>query len=91
MIDYLLIHFPILIVVFPLMMALIVVLISNNFLSWLVCLITTFITFLISIFLFNQLQDVSLISYALGNWLPPIGIEYIIDHVSIIPIHCLMF
>ena len=86
MIDYLLIHFPILIVVFPLMMALIVVLISNNFLSWLVCLITTFITFLISIFLFNQLQDVSIISYALGNWLPPIGIEYIIDHVSIIPI-----
>ena len=86
MIDILISHLPILIVICPLMMSLIVVLISNNYLSWLITLVTTFITFIISLLLYQEVQIHSLISYALGNWSPPLGIEYVIDHVSIIPL-----
>ena len=31
-------------------------------------------------------KNVDLISYHLGNWIPPFGIEYVIDKVSIIPV-----
>ncbi|MDC1260315.1 proton-conducting transporter membrane subunit [Pseudomonadota bacterium] len=86
MIDILKSHLPILVVICPLMMSLIVVLISNNYLSWLITLVTTFITFIISLLLYQEVQIHSLISYALGNWSPPLGIEYVIDHVSIIPL-----
>ena len=86
MIDIFINNLPILIVIVPLMMSLFVVLITNNHLSFLITLTTTFITFLIALFLYQEVQKYSSISYALGNWLPPLGIEYIIDHVSIIPI-----
>tara|TARA_B100000767_G_scaffold153721_1_gene144535 strand:- start:502 stop:1998 length:1497 start_codon:yes stop_codon:yes gene_type:complete len=86
MIDIFINNLPILIVIVPLMMSLFVVLVTNSHLSFLLTLTTTFITFLIALFLYQEVQKYSSISYALGNWLPPLGIEYIIDHVSIIPI-----
>jgi multicomponent Na+:H+ antiporter subunit D len=86
MIDIFINNLPILIVTVPLMMSLFVVLVTNSHLSFLLTLATTFITFLIAILLYQEVQSYSSISYALGNWLPPLGIEYIIDHVSIIPI-----
>jgi multicomponent Na+:H+ antiporter subunit D len=67
-------------------MSLIVVLISNNFLSWLLTLFTTLITFVFSLLLYQEVYLHTAISYALGNWVPPLGIEYLIDKVSIIPI-----
>jgi multicomponent Na+:H+ antiporter subunit D len=67
-------------------MSLIVVLISNNFLSWLLTLLTTLITFIFSLLLYQEVYLHTAISYALGNWVPPLGIEYLIDKVSIIPI-----
>jgi len=67
-------------------MSLIVVLISNNFLSWLLTLFTTLITFIFSLLLYQEVYLHTAISYALGNWVPPLGIEYLIDKVSIIPI-----
>jgi multicomponent Na+:H+ antiporter subunit D len=67
-------------------MSLIVVLISNNFLSWLLTLFTTLITFIFSLLLYQEVFLHTAISYALGNWVPPLGIEYLIDKVSIIPI-----
>ena len=86
MIDIIIKNLPILVVLTPLMMSLIVVLISNNFLSWLLTLFTTLITFIFSLLLYQEVYLHSSISYALGSWVPPIGIEYLIDKVSIIPI-----
>jgi len=86
MIDIIIKNLPILVVLTPLMMSLIVVLISNNFLSWLLTLFTTLITFIFSLLLYQEVFLHSAISYALGNWVPPLGIEYLIDKVSIIPI-----
>jgi len=86
MIDIIIKNLPILVVLTPLMMSLIVVLISNNFLSWLLTLFTTLITFIFSLLLYQEVYLQTAISYALGNWVPPLGIEYLIDKVSIIPI-----
>ena len=86
MIDIIIKNLPILVVLTPLMMSLIVVLISNNFLSWLLTLFTTLITFIFSLLLYQEVFLHTAISYALGNWVPPLGIEYLIDKVSIIPI-----
>ena len=86
MIDIIIKNLPILVVLTPLMMSLIVVLISNNFLSWLLTLFTTLITLIFSLLLYQEVYLQTAISYALGNWVPPLGIEYLIDKVSIIPI-----
>ena len=86
MTDILIKNLPILVVLCPLMMSLFVVLISNAFISWILTLLTTVLTFILSILLFQEVQTHTYISYALGNWAPPLGIEYVIDKVSIIPI-----
>ena len=86
MTDIIIKNLPILVVICPLMMSLIVVLIPNNFLSWMITLSTTFITFLFSLLLYQEVYLHTSISYALGNWVPPLGIEYVIDKVSIITI-----
>jgi len=86
MTDILIKNLPILVVLCPLMMSLFLVLISNAFISWILTLLTTVLTFILSILLFQEVQTHTYISYALGNWAPPLGIEYVIDKVSIIPI-----
>ena len=86
MIDILTKNLPILVVLCPLITSLFVVLIPNIFFSWILTTLSTFLTFLFSILLYQEIQIHSHISYALGKWMPPIGIEYIIDKVAIIPI-----
>ena len=86
MTDILIKNLPILVVLCPLMISLIVLLIPNIFLSWLLTFASTFVAFIFSILLYQEVQIHSTISYALGNWAPPLGIEYVIDKVSIFPI-----
>ena len=86
MMDILIKNLPILVVLCPLMTSLLVVLIPNIFFSWGLTALSTFLTFLFSILLYQEIQIHSYISYAIGKWMPPIGIEYIIDKVAIIPI-----
>ena len=84
-------NLPILVVITPLMMSLVVAVFSNYKISWILSCITTFITFCFSIGLFFELKNTNLISYHLGNWIPPLGIEYVIDSVSIIPVLVISF
>ena len=86
MIDILTKNLPILVVLCPLITSLFVVLVPNIFFSWFLTTLSTFLTFLFSILLYQEIQIHSHISYALGKWMPPIGIEYIIDRVAIIPV-----
>ena len=86
MMDILIKNLPILVVLCPLMTSLLVVLIPNIFFSWALTALSTFLTFLFSILLYQEIQIHSYISYAIGKWMPPIGIEYIIDKVAIIPV-----
>jgi multicomponent Na+:H+ antiporter subunit D len=37
---------------------------------------------LCSIFVLGRVIDAGVIHYYLGGWLPPMGIEYVIDHLN---------
>ena len=75
-------HYPILQVAIPLIAAAACSLLPSGRLSWLFTTIVCGITFLISIFLVLQTHDVGVLSYELGNWAPPWGIQYRIDILS---------
>ena len=84
--DYLIKNLPILVVITPLMFSLIVAILPNERHSWFLINISLLLTLLFTILLGIEISDKNFISYHLGNWPPPLGIEYVIDKVSIIPI-----
>jgi multicomponent Na+:H+ antiporter subunit D len=75
-------HISLLLVVIPLIAAPIVAVLPRGRLPWLATLIITFVcAFLASTQLWMVLND-GVISYELGGWAPPWGIEYRIDAVN---------
>lgn len=76
--------FPALIVVLPLVAAFTVPIIgffNKKIIPYFVSLIT-FIAFVISIFNLKTVMDSGTISYTMGGWVPPWGIEYRIDYLN---------
>ena len=84
MIDYTIIQnsLPALQVVVPLLLAPVAVLITIPFLSWLIALAGSLFCLYSSITLYFLVSDIGKINYYMGGWLPPYGIEYIIDDAS---------
>ncbi len=82
MIEYLDFHLPVLTIVVPLIAAPLCVLLGARtmakLLSWVVC----WITFGLSVWLVAKVSAVGKISYYLGGWEPPYGIEYAIDPLN---------
>lgn len=72
-------HFPALLVVVPLVAAPIIVLARHALASWLIALLATAATFGIAAALLDQTLSDGVISYAMGSWEIPLGIEYRID------------
>ena len=72
-------HFPILQVVLPLIAAPLIILVRRGTIAWLIAVIVSAATLVIATTLFVQTADGEVISYAIGNWPPPWGIEYRID------------
>jgi multicomponent Na+:H+ antiporter subunit D len=70
---------PALQVVLPLLAALLAALSRRGTLAWLIALATSLTMPVIAFTLLMRVLDTGTISYALGNWAPPIGIEYRID------------
>ncbi len=75
-------HFPILQVVLPLIAAPLMVLLRRGAPAWLLAVIVSWTGLFISLALLAQVADGSVISYAIGSWPPPWGIEYRIDRVN---------
>ncbi len=75
-------HFPILQVVLPLIAAPVMVLLRRGVLAWLLAVVVSWAGLFISLALLAQVADGSVISYAIGSWPPPWGIEYRIDRVN---------
>ena len=75
-------HLPALQVVLPLLLAPLCVLLHRGFLAWLVALLTSWATFAIACLLLEQAMTQGAISYAMGGWAPPWGIEYRVDVLS---------
>jgi len=74
---------PVLQIIIPLIAAPICLILRHAFAAWLLSTVVTFVTFAISLALLVQVLDQGTISYALGNWEPPWGIEYVVDLLSV--------
>ncbi|WP_068546984.1 monovalent cation/H+ antiporter subunit D family protein [Thalassotalea crassostreae] len=75
-------HLPILQVIIPLMAAPICLLFKRSQLVWLFSLIASGLAFIVSVLLLQQVMQSGVISYELGGWAPPWGIEYRIDKLN---------
>ena len=73
---------PALQVVVPLLLAPVAVLVTIPFLSWLIALFGSIFCLYSSVSLFLLVSEFGKINYYMGGWLPPYGIEYIIDDAS---------
>jgi multicomponent Na+:H+ antiporter subunit D len=75
---------PILIIVIPLLCAVITPLVGriNRVFSWYLVVIATALCFLGSLSLMSAVLQTGTISYWLGGWEPPWGIEYVIDYLN---------
>lgn len=75
-------HFPVLMIVLPMMAAPICVMLRRSFASWLVALVVNIVMVAFSLSLLLQVSDGSVIRYSLGGWAAPTGIEYYIDTLN---------
>ncbi|EPJ43988.1 MAG: putative monovalent cation/H+ antiporter subunit D [Osedax symbiont Rs1] len=75
-------HLAVLQVILPLLAAPICLMLKRTQLVWLFALIVSGLSFLISILVLQQVFTSGVISYALGGWEAPWGIEYRIDKLN---------
>jgi len=75
-------HLPILQVIVPLIAAPACLILRRPKLVWLFTLLASSLAFIISILLLQQVMVAGAISYELGGWRPPWGIEYRIDKLN---------
>jgi multicomponent Na+:H+ antiporter subunit D len=75
-------HFPVLQVVVPLIAAPLALLLRQRRLVYVLMLLVSGACLGISLALWSAVQDGSVISYAIGSWPPPWGIEYRIDALN---------
>ncbi len=76
-------HLPVLQVIVPLIAAPLCVILRQGTLSWLLTALVSVLSFVISCILFDQVLTEGVISYALGGWLSPWGIEYRLDKLTV--------
>ena len=72
-------HLPILEILVPFVAAPLIVFIGRRDLAWPIAFIASAASFVIAGMLLSQVIDGSVISYQLGGWAPPLGIEYRVD------------
>lgn len=75
-------HLPALQVVVPLLAAPLIVLLRGGRIGWLIATAASWMALAIALVLFMKVQGGSVISYAIGNWPPPWGIEYRVDALN---------
>lgn len=74
---------PALQVLIPLLAAPLCVILHNGRIAWLIAFITSLCSLSIAILLSLQVQGGEVISYHMGNWEPPWGIEYRVDRLNV--------
>ncbi|MDH4093603.1 MAG: monovalent cation/H+ antiporter subunit D family protein [Betaproteobacteria bacterium] len=75
-------HLPALAVVVPLAAAPLIVLVRHAGAAWALAVAAAWFSFGASLALAAQVADAGVVSYAMGNWPPPWGIEYRVDALS---------
>lgn len=84
-------HLPATQILIPLIGAILILVSRKNIVIWATASLLTLLTFINSILLYKQVSVDGFISYAMGGWEPPIGIEYRIDSVNSILIVLVSF
>ena len=82
MTSVLLPNLPALQVVLPLIAAPLIVLLQRPLSAWLLATVTSWASFAVAILLTSQVLQSGPISYAMGGWAAPVGIEYRLDELS---------
>ncbi len=77
-------HLPIIQVLIPFLAAPICMVFGRNILSWLITFFSSVFCLVVAVSLLTEVSDGSYISYHLGGWPPPIGIEYVVDTANAI-------
>ena len=77
-------HLPALQIVVPLLLAPVVTLLRVPSLPWAATTATSALTFAVAIALTGQVEATGALSYAVGGWLPPYGIELAVDRLSVL-------
>lgn len=72
-------HLSLLLVVIPLLAAPVIAVLPNGRLPWFISTLVVWIVFVLSYWQLINIQGGEIISYELGGWAPPWGIEYRID------------
>ena len=72
-------HLPILQVLLPLVAAVLCLLLRNRLIVTTLAIVVTWVTFAVSVALMSAVLRQGAISYELGGWAPPWGIEYRVD------------
>jgi multicomponent Na+:H+ antiporter subunit D len=72
-------HLAALQVVVPLIAAPVIVLVRRGAFAWAVTMLASAVSLAIALALLVQVREVGVISYAIGSWAPPWGIEYRVD------------
>ena len=75
-------HLPALQVVVPLLAAPLTVLLRRRDIAFVVALLATWFAFAVAVALWLMVADRGTLSYAIGNWPPPWGIEYRVDRLA---------
>ena len=72
-------HLPVLQILIPFLAGPLIVLLGARALAWPVAFIASLAAFICSGLLLSQVMDGGFISYHIGGWAPPLGIEYRVD------------
>src|SRR5690554_1405689 len=75
-------HLPVLVVLAPLLAAPVLAMMRGSNAPWLLATLVSWLSLGFSILLLMQVNDGGQISYAMGGWAPPWGIEYRIDFTN---------
>jgi multicomponent Na+:H+ antiporter subunit D len=75
-------HLPALQVVLPLISAPLIVLVRRQRFAWAVAVLVSWTSLAIAVALFREVGRTGVISYAMGSWPPPWGIEYRVDALN---------
>ena len=75
-------HLPALQVVIPLISAPICALLTRDRVAWAFALVVSWTVLLVAVLLLNRVMDEGPLSYAIGGWAAPWGIEYRVDAAS---------
>ena len=70
---------PILVVLIPLLTAPLCMLFGNRTIAFLISLVASILSLALSVYLLTTVFDGTVLSYHIGGWAPPLGIEYRVD------------